>query len=352
MMKKILSSNVLRALCIILALLITVLLIWATSARQALRFDMSSTGLMTPSADGKQMIQQVENDVDIYLVTRDTPEDVHHAELISRLADQNKHMDFYVIKSGDSRISSLSAAVGQSVSDGQIVVISDKRAVLLTSNDIYTYTVDKTYSLTSYDDITERAVLNAIDYVTRDDMPVVYAVTGHGEATDDGSIRHALFDIGADFRSLPLTSGDEIPDDAACLFIINPTENVGPDVANKILSYLKDGGHLILLTNFTSTLDDLSVITDYYGMQRQGGLVLDSEAGSYISADYQVYLVPYITDTDLANEMSSALLKAVLPLCESISPAPTTRAQLKVVPFLTTSPSGYRKLNPDKVTTL
>lgn len=74
-----------------------------------------------------------------------------------------------------------------------MIVVSDKRSKVIPYSDLYESSVNyQTYSMetTAFDG--EGQVTSAIAYVTTEDLPILYTLTGHEENDLDSSMQSAI----------------------------------------------------------------------------------------------------------------------------------------------------------------
>lgn len=68
---------------------------------------------------------------------------------------------------------------------------------------------------------------------------------------------------------------DDIPEDAEELVIMSPTTDFSEDEANKVITYLENGGKLLMFTSYTGTdMPNLDSILENYGVKRSSGIVV------------------------------------------------------------------------------
>ena len=89
------------------------------------------------------------------------------------------------------------------------------------------------------------------------------------------------FDNNIELKTLALEPGEAIPQDAAAVMLDCPTAPVGQDICAALMDYLKSGGDLLLLTNYTADFTGLDEIVGYYGMARKTGVQLYDELPAY-----------------------------------------------------------------------
>ena len=355
-MKKFTSSHVFRVLCVVVALAVAIVVIMATSGLNGLRFDISSDRIMTVSQTAADMIRAIDSPVDIYYITEAGTESLRVSQLAANMAACNPLITAHVVAPSDPIVGQLSGRVSTPLANDSVVVASDKRAVAFAGSELYQGQIDQALYYqtqqvvyTKLEFIGERQIVHALRYVTSDDMPVVYALTGHGEMADDGTFTKLCFDAGLDYQ--PLTLDDSgVPDDAAVVLVLCPTQDMTTDEVKALKSYLGSGGHMLLTTDYTAVTDNLNSLTAYYGMKRVPGVIFDTQEGYILSADYPMYLYPIVIDMPLRQQIMASGVVVLAPLCESIDLIRITRPSLTTTQLLGTADHSY--LKSGSVTTL
>ena len=122
------------------------------------------------------------------------------------------------------------------------------------------------------------AMLTAsVDYVTTEDIPTTYILSGHGEAElsenftkmylDDLSIRYFLWDLDAK---------GNIPENAVTLVLNDPKTDITAAEKTLLADFLADGGSLILNTTpGAADLPNLMSLLGTYGLGATNAIVLD-----------------------------------------------------------------------------
>lgn len=96
-------------------------------------------------------------------------------------------------------------------SDGSIIAVSGEKSKVIDASDLYEYSVDySTYTQTksAYDG--EGQLTSAISYVTSDNQPKLYVITGHGESSLDSSFQSALEKMNIAVEELTLLQQDAV----------------------------------------------------------------------------------------------------------------------------------------------
>lgn len=92
--------------------------------------------------------------------------------------------------------------------------------------------------------------MSAIEYVTSDDLPVMYTLEGHGEAELSDGITSEIEKQNVELKSLNLVTEGEVPEDAEAILICSPTSDFSEEEANQIISYLEKGGKALIFTDY------------------------------------------------------------------------------------------------------
>ena len=356
-MKKLIRSEKLRPAILVAVLALIVAL--NAAAGSLGHIDLSSSRAATLSGEALAAVRALNEPVEVYMIESDGHRDVWLDEIVDRMAKANANLTVEIVAPDSPRLETLAALTDQTLAEGNVLVASGKRSVVLTASELYDYEYDQSayyyYGVVSYtraDFTAQDALCRAFKYVTRDDLPVLYALTGHGESGWDGALNSVCFDNNIAFEPLTLAPGEAIPEDAAAVMVCGPTSPVGAETATALLDYLKSGGDVLLLTNYTTDFTGLDAVVDHYGMARKAGLVLDSDAKNVYSADYKYFLKPELRESGVTNALIEAKQRPIVPVAEAIVRSDVRRAGLNARPILTTSEQGYMKLNTDAIATL
>lgn len=98
---------------------------------------------------------------------------------------------------------------------------------------MYEGSYDSSYnwSTTGYDG--EGQITSAIQYVTSEDMPVIYELEGHNEVAVSGGFSEVIEKANITVEKINLLQYDEIPEDAAAIIINGPSSDFSEDDAEE-----------------------------------------------------------------------------------------------------------------------
>ncbi|MBO5648812.1 MAG: GldG family protein [Clostridia bacterium] len=295
------------------------------------KFDTSSLKLYTLSNSTVQIVEGLKEDITMYYITQSGAEDVNIKEILDRYASYSDRVKIRLVDP-TSNPGFIKKYTEGNLTNHSVIVESAKRYSIVSYEEIYTteYSEEDIYNYymtgimpsgTQYFN-GESTLTTAIDYVTSDDLPVLYIVTGHGEADVGAS---ALADIKSEnilSEELNLLTVTEIPADAGAVMLNAPTKDLTEAERDILLAYLKEGGKLILITDFEAygetAMPNLAAIVREYGMQAEEGLVLEGNSSSYMQ--YPFYLLPKLNaQAELVSNLTSANITTVLLFSHGIS---------------------------------
>lgn len=267
-------------------------------------FDVTDQKLYSITDDTREYLDSLDQDVTIYVLSaKDDADDI----LKKTLTNYEEGSDHITVTYIDPTVNPNFAAqyTDQSVSANSLFVVSGDRSTVISYDDIYEYGTDSSgyYStVTGYDG--EGQITSALQYVTREDMPVFYELTGHDETEISGDFLDVLTKANIELESLDLLQNDAVPADCAALIINGPQSDLSEDDYNKIAAYLEAGGSLFATLDYAAydQLDRYQKLLADYGISSPGGIVADLDHSYYYQNPY--YLLPYVASTDVTGDLT------------------------------------------------
>lgn len=185
----------------------------------------------------------------------------------------------------------------QSLTENSLIVVCKDKSRAISYNDLYETSFDySTYTSTATGYDGEGRITSAIDYVTSEDTPVLYSITGHGEQTLDNNFQSALSKANFAMQTINLMNYEQVPEDADAILLNAPTSDYSEDDARKVKDYLSGGGKAIVVTNYAQQeMTQFASILSAYGVTLYEGIVADNSTANYYQAPF--YLLPEVEDT-------------------------------------------------------
>lgn len=319
--------------CVLFTLLVIGINLFASQLpSDKFKIDTTAMKLHTLSDSTNEIVKDVTDDIDIYLVCQAGKEDATITDMLKRYADLNEHIHVSYI---DPAVypDFVKQYTKDSLDDNSIVVESSKRSQVISYDKISTYTAFNG----------EDYLTNAIQYVTSDTLPIVYTLDGHGETALSDSMQSSLLMNGLEVKTLNFLTTPQIPNDADAILINSPTSDISGNELKLILSYLDKGGKLMLITNYSASTPNIDSLMSNYGVSRVPGLVLEASENNYVSG-YPNYIIPVIsTDSDISKQFAKDNSILLVPMAQGIKENKSHRDTLTVEPLLSTTNQAYSK---------
>jgi len=312
------------------------------------QLDLTSQSLYSLSEQTKGIASSLDKDVELYLLATTGSED----DTIVRLLVQDESLSDHISVSAvdpsvqPTFLDSYELSVSQLYANS-VIVDCGGRYRLVSYNDIYvTNYVSDSNSYYGYSTVTEfggeNALTNAIHYVSSDNLPKLYTLTGHGETELDATITEMIEQDNIEIESISLLSLEAIPEDATALVINAPTGDIGSDEASMLIEWMLGGGQIVLITDYINPdeMTNLLSVTEIMGMTVSNGLVIEGDSSMHVSR-YPYYLLPEISSHEVTDALISGGYYIMMPLAQGIDTVEGVSAT--VTNLLSTSASAYAK---------
>ena len=265
----------LAAAAVVIAIAVAVNLVVGALPADWTKTDLTSTGLYSLSSQTQQMVSALEDEVTVYWIVQSDTEDNTIGELLERYQDLSKNLK---VERKDPVVYPNFAQqyTTSTLYNNSLIVTCGDRSRYISYYDIYVTDYSSYYTTgtasTQFDG--ESQLTSAIDYVTNEDLPVVYTLTGHGESQLPSTLSDGAAEENVLLSELSLLTQESVPEDADALIIYAPQSDISADEKDMLLTYLQGGGKLLLVTDYTETaMPNLAEVMAYYGTSLADGIV-------------------------------------------------------------------------------
>lgn len=340
------GSYSLALTAIVLAILVAVNALASALPSSMTMLDISATQLYSVTSNTKVVLGALEKDVTVYWVVQAGEENDIIENLLGKYENLSSHIEV-VKKNPDAYPTFAAQYTDEDVPNNSLIVECGSKYRYISYNDIYLTDIDYTTYSYVYSFDGEGALTSAIDYVVSDELPQVYRLEGHGEADLPAEFETQLEKANMTLNSFSLLNVDEIPADADVLLIYAPESDISSDEADMLLSYLEDGGKLMVVSGATEggTLTNLRSLLSAYGVETADGLVMDTDRSHY-AMGYPYILMPDIASDEITDPLLDANYYVLFPIAQGMSVSGSSATAL-----LTTSDSSFSKADNYHFTT-
>ncbi|MDO5435752.1 MAG: Gldg family protein [Clostridia bacterium] len=321
----------------------------------ATQLDLTSGSIFTLSEQSKRIASSVSKDVDLYLLASTGYEDDTILRLLNRYADLSGHIRVTCVdpNTRPTFLQGYELSISR-LYENSVLVDCGGRYRLVGYDEIYVTDYEMDYYSYSYTTTTtfngENALTNAIHYVSSDDLPKAYTLTGHGESELPSYITEAMALDNMEVDSLSLMTAESIPEDATAIIINIPASDINEDEAKLLTDWLASGGSIALTTGYMSPdkIPNLLSVVQSMGMTLDEGIVIEADSQMHYPR-YPHYLLPDIQSHEITDAIIDGGYYILAPLSQSITEYAGSGAE--VTWLLNTSDSSYAKAAALNMTT-
>lgn len=289
----------------------------------ALSVDLTATQVTDFSDATHQVLDELEQDVHVYTVFRDGTSNstrIQLEEIVNKYHALNKHVKVENINPETNPTLVTKYAGTSSVSEGSLIVTNadESRVKFINYSDLYSSYTSYFSNTTQQVFVAENRLTSALLYVTSENTPRVFYLTGHGEL--DASKYCTVFtnqmqSENYDVATLDLTGTDVVLGAGDTLIVIDPKRDLTDEQYETIRAWMDEGGRLLFCLSYdvdATPLVNFTKLLAYYGLAYEEGQVIeDSSASSnWTSATYM--LVPNL---DAEHEATASLSESGKYLC-------------------------------------
>lgn len=304
-----------------------------------LRQDVSQSGIFTLSTQSRDLLQQLQIPVTIYLVCTHGQEDSRLQQLLAVYADGS---DWLTLSSVDPALdpSFVPRYTSGQIADNSLIVEADGRSRVILQRQIYVneYDYDSGSVRTRFDG--EGQITSALAYVQGGDTMQIALLTGHRESAWSDSFDAQLEKEMVSLTSCRLFNTAELSMSVGCVVLNAPQSDLLAQEADELLAYLQQGGKLLLLGYPSTSAPNLARVLDYYGLACRSGILREGDANYYIPGQPACLLPALLSHTVTLPQLENGDL-LLMPDAQAIDIHSGLRATLAVQPLLLTSQRAY-----------
>ena len=340
------------AIVIVIAIAVAVNLFAGALPSAYTHLDTTASGLFTLSAQTQQLVSALDTDVTVYWIVQSGSEDDTLGELLDRYVGLS---DCLRVEKKDPVVypNFASQYTSSTLYNNSLIVVSGDRSQYISYTDIYVtdYISYYTTGSASTEFAGESTLTSAIDYVTGDNLPKAYVLTGHGESDLPSSLRENAESEHYTFTSLSLLTEETVPDDADMVVIYAPQSDISETERDTLLAYLAGGGKMLMVLDYTETAQpNLAAVMAQYGMTLEDGIVLEGDSTHHMRGS-NYYLLPDIDSHDITDPIKDGGYYILMPVARGLTLDTALRSGLTVSALLETSSDAYAKLDGYAMTT-
>ena len=333
------------ATAIVIAIAVVVNVLVGALPERFTKPDTTSVGLFSLTEETEQAVAALQEDVTVYWLVQSGYEDSAVEKLLGRYEALSGHIKVEKIDP-DVYPTFVTKYVSDGVYNNSLIVEQGERFRYIGNDAIYVYDYSSYYSTGTYTAsfAGEAELTSAIDYVTRDSMPVLYYLSGHGETVLPSAFSSAVEKQNYSLRELSLLTVNAVPEDADGLLIYAPQSDISKQELQMLQNYLQAGGRLYLISQpVEPALKNLEALMADYGVTTVDGIVVEGNQNYYAwGTAYDV--LPDLTSHEITSALIDGGYYVRVPVAQGLQVSEELPEGVSVTELLTTSDQAFSKI--------
>ena len=280
-------------------------------------YDISLGAIFTLSDQTKTLLSQLDREVEVYYLAQTGQEDENITRLLERYA--GKSGSFRWQQRDPVLYPTFAQQYSNAAAGSLIVTCGENYEILNYYGDLYEIDYDAYYTsgVQQYSLCAENALTAAVSKVLRTERHRLYELTGHGETALGTDFVETLENGGVEVQTLNLLTAGAVPADAAAVLLNAPLSDLTAEEAVQLADYMANGGDLLLCTDFTVQTPQLDSLAAQWGLHRQEGLLVETDADCYPYGFPSTYLLPRVNGSEITAGVAEGRM-VYLPIAQGI----------------------------------
>ena len=242
-----------------IALVILVNVVLETVVGDRLSWDLTQNKLMSISEVSDELLGKLNDDVRIVYLGQQSQLDSHRTlnfmpQLLNDYAVRSNgrvRVDYIDPVADPTVIASLDPQNVHGLQAGWFVVQNpgNERLKIVKEGDLVETDFNQNYQQVLKGYTAESALSGAINFVTKEVLPTIYELTGHGEPglTNGYETLNNLMDAnGYAVKQLNLMTSERVPEDATIVLVLAPQNDLTGPEADRLVAWVKTGGSILV----------------------------------------------------------------------------------------------------------
>lgn len=325
----------------VIAVVIVINLVAGQLPESVRSIDMSSQKYYTIGDSTKKILKNLKDDITIYQMTKNGNEDSRIKKLLETYKSGSDKIKVETLDP-DLQPGVVTKYEASEAADNSLIVVSGDRFKLINYSEIYVQDYSQYYTTgatsSSFDG--EGRITSAINYVTTDNLPKMYTLSGHSEQQLSQTITDAVAKQNISTEELNLLASQSgVPEDCDILAIICPGTDCSEEEAESIISYLEAGGKALIVMNYQGKEQpNFNKVLEAYGVRLQDGYVIENNQNYYYQYGY--YLLPEVAQHDITSSFYGKMY-VMAPMSQGIVKLSEARSTLQIEDLITTTEDSY-----------
>ena len=349
------AYSVFAALLVIAMAVVANLAVSALPA-SATQLDWTANKLYSLSQGTEQILASLDKDVDIYWLVEEGHENNTMEQVLGKYGEYDR---VTVTQVDPVRYPSFAADyTDQTVENNSLAVVCGDRSLYIPYSDVWTYSDYETYAYyleyyqQEYLDVFtgEEKLTAAVLSVTSDSQPVMYMLSGHGEAGVSDQVLSAIALENVRTESLNLLTAEAVPADCAVVAILAPVRDLSARELELLEDYASRGGQFLVTTAYSAEdMPNFRALLADFDIDLIGGYVMESDS-RYYNYGYIDLVIPTVGRHEITAPLTEGQgMTVVMPDSQALADLTGEISENTVTALLTSSDTSYVKQDVEGV---
>lgn len=308
------------------------------------KFDFTSTKVFTLSAETKQILKNLDDEVNIIVLEKAGSERSTTARIVEKYHDASSMITLQTI---DPELNpNLLQKYGDksNLTFGSIIVENNGKVKTLNPIDLVTLSKDQSKVK---EIATEAKITSAIISVTAEGEKVIYTTVGHGEEALNNELKQAIENENYTFEEVNLLT-DSIEVSPGSLLLMNSLkEDISQEEAAKIKDYMIHDGKILVIDDlYEADRQNYENILKLNGIHINRSIVFENDMTRRLNSD-KYLMIPEFGEHKIVDFLNESNYKAITAYGQPIEILNVKKDNLLITPLLTSSKESYSKSPED-----
>lgn len=311
----------------------------------AFKVDLTENQIFSLSDQTKQLLRNLDQPINIIGLYETGEENVLFDEILQKYRAESKYINIdYVDPVKNPTFSSKYTKDGETLREGSYIVESGDRFKVIDNYDLINYRSTQYGQWYAESLAVEQQMTSAIHYVTAEELPTIYLVTGHLEDSLPYDLRKQMELENYEIKELSLLTEEKVPEDADILMFIAPKRDMTEDEAEKVKQYLENQGRAVFLMELVENeLPNFDAVLKGYGVALNRALTVEGDTSRYWQSP--AWLFPNLESHDITSPMRTNNMQVLTVGAQGVEILDVKKRTLEVQPLLTTSDNSWGKVD-------
>ncbi|MFW5788594.1 MAG: GldG family protein [Spirochaetota bacterium] len=316
------------------------------------QIDMTETSVYTLSEQTRDILNELDEDVTIYVLAERNQEDQRIMEALERYEQASGRISLETVDAEQNPgFVSRFDPEGEGLGNGSVIVATEDNFRAIQNVDLFSIDNRNPRSPQILGLNVEQRITNALIFVATGRTPVVYQTQGHGELELSsggafGRLGEQFRNANLELRTVNLATASQVPEDGSIVAIVRPRDDFSAEEVDKLAEFLDDGGKLFLAVELAAgELPNIAQMLERYGIGIPAAVVVEPDRN--YNAGQPLQLAPVIEETDITTPLIEADYRVVTPIARPVLELETRPRGVTYEALLSTSEESFYRTQLD-----